>query len=130
MRPLHQITLIYNLLDAPMVLLVFLFSVPLNRRRMVRTTLYLFLLFELVTVIWKGYNLASSIVIIGVGTFLAITFSIISILEYLKKIEHTAFENTMVFIFMDRFFLLTVFLSSSTCSAILRLFPLKAATIS
>ncbi len=100
----HQVTLLYNMLDAPMVLLIFLFSSPQKKRKAISYTLGFYILFEIIMVAWKGYNLSSSIVIIGAGTFLALTYSVISVLEYLQKIEHTPFENTMVFVYASFFF--------------------------
>jgi hypothetical protein len=107
---LNQVTLLYNILDAPMVLLVFLFSVPQGKRKPIFYTLCGFIFFEIVMVAWKGYNLSSSIVIIGVGTFMAITFSVISVMEYLQKIEHTSFENTMVFVYASFLFAYGIFI--------------------
>ena len=95
---LKHLTLIYNLLDAPLVLLVFLFASANNQKKIVRYILVGFILFEIIMLLWKGYNLDSSTVIIGVGTFFAIIFSVMGVLEYLQKIEHTPFENTMVFV--------------------------------
>lgn len=100
----HHLTLLYNLMDAPMVLLIFLFAAPTHRKKTVLYTLGSFILFESITVMLMGYNLRSSTIIIGVGTFLAITFSIIKVLEYLQKIEHSVFENTMVFVYASLLF--------------------------
>jgi hypothetical protein len=107
---IHHMTLVYNLLDAPLLLLVFLNSTSGNNKKIIRYTLFAFLLFELIMTAWKGYNLTSSTVIIGVGTFLAITFSIMGIMEYLQKIEHTPFENTMVFVYASFLFAYGIFI--------------------
>jgi hypothetical protein len=107
---LHHITLVYNLLDAPLLLLVFLNSTTGNNKKIVRYTLFAFLFFELIMIIWKGYNLTSSTVIIGVGTFLAITLSIMGVIEYVQKIEHTPFENTMVFVYASFLFAYGIFI--------------------
>jgi hypothetical protein len=107
---LNHITLIYNLLDAPMVLLIFLYSTTGNNKKIVRYTLWFFILFEIIMVMWKGYNLTSSTVIIGVGTFFAITFSVIGVMEYLQKVEHTSFENTMVFVYASFLFAYGIFI--------------------
>ena len=93
-----HLTLIYNLIDAPMVLLVFLFAASANQKKIIRYILAGFVFFEIIMLLWKGYNLESSTVIIGLGTFFAITFSVIGVMEYLQKMEHTPFENTMVFV--------------------------------
>lgn len=101
---IKQITLIYNLLDAPLVLIFFLYSSISINKKIIRYILGLFILFEIIMVAWKGYNLTSSTIIIGVGTFFAITFSVIGVMEYLQKMEHTPFENTMVFIYASLLF--------------------------
>jgi len=106
---LHHITLVYNLLDAPMLLLVFLFSTNGNNRKIVRYTLFSFIVFEAIMTAWKGYSLTASTVIIGVGTFLAITFSIMGVMDYIQKIEHTPFENTMVFVYASFLFAYGIF---------------------
>ena len=106
----YQVTLLYNLLDAPMVLLVFLFSSTGKKRKYILLITRLFILFELIMLVWKGYNISSSTVIIGVGAFLAITLSIIGVLEYLQKIEHTSNENTMVFIYASFLFAYGIFI--------------------
>jgi hypothetical protein len=107
---IHHITLVYNLLDAPLLLLVFLNSTSGNNKKIIRYTLFTFIIFEVIMTLWKGYNLTSSTVIIGVGTFLAITFSIMGVIEYLQKIEHTSFENTMVFVYASFLFAYGIFI--------------------
>jgi hypothetical protein len=106
---LHQVTLLYNLLDAPMILLVFLYSLNRNSKKIIRYTLLFFILFEVIIVAWKGYNLTSSTIIIGLGTFLAITFGIMGVMEYVQKVEHTSFENAMVFVYASILFAYGIF---------------------
>jgi hypothetical protein len=107
---INHITLVYNLLDAPMVLLIFLYSTTGNNKKIIRFTLWFFILFEILMVMWKGYNLISSTIIIGVGTFFAITLSVIGVMEYLQKVEHTSFENTMVFVYASFLFAYGIFI--------------------
>ena len=94
-----ELTLLYNLLDAPVVLLVFMFSTTGVNRKIIRWTLLAFLLFEASMIAWKGYNMTSSTIIIGAGTFFAIAFSIMKVMEYLQKMEHNSQENSMVFVY-------------------------------
>lgn len=94
-----QLTLLYNLLDAPLVLLVFFFSAEGMKRKVLGYMLIFISIFELVMVIWKGNNLSSSTIIIGVSTLIALTFSLTGITQYFNKIEHTYFDNTMGFVY-------------------------------
>jgi hypothetical protein len=94
----NTITLVYNLIDGPLVLLFFLFSAKRNKRKVISYALIFFLLFELIVITVKGYNMGSSTIIVGLDTFFALTFSIAGIAEYLSKLEHTPSENTLVFI--------------------------------
>ncbi len=107
---LKHCTLVYNLLDAPLVLLVFLFAASPNNKKAIKYILPFFILFEIIMVVWKGYNLESSTIIIGAGTFFAITFSVIGVIEYLQKVEHTPFENTMVFVYASFLFAYGIFI--------------------
>jgi len=96
---LNGITLLYNLLDTPLVLLVFYFSASGNKKRMLLFLTILFLIFECIMVLWKGYNFDSSVIIIGFGGLLILVFSIWGVTEFFQKIEHTSFETTMGFIY-------------------------------
>jgi hypothetical protein len=106
----HNITLLYNLLDAPLVLLVFMTAASGTKRKAIRFTLGMFIIFEAIMIAWKGYNLVSSTIIIGAGTFLALLFSILGVVEYLKKIEHDSFENAMVFVYASFLFAYGIFI--------------------
>jgi len=96
---LNQITLAYNLLDTPLVLLVFYFAATGTKKRILLYLLALFILFECGIVAWKGHNFDSSTIIIGVGGLLCLIFSSWGIVEYFQKIEHNSFENAMGFIY-------------------------------
>jgi hypothetical protein len=106
----NRLTLLYNLLDGPLALLVFLFAFTGKKRRAVGYTLVLFILFELVMVAWKGYNFDSSTVIIGVDLLLVLIYSTSGVLQYLKEMEHTEFETSMVFIYAALLFDYGVFI--------------------
>lgn len=95
----NQITLIYNLIDTPLVLLVFYFSATHNKKRILSWLIILFMVFELCMVAWKGHNFDSSTIIIGSGGLIILIFSIAGLAEYFNKIEHSSFEITMGFIY-------------------------------
>jgi hypothetical protein len=94
----NQITLIYNLIDGPLILLFFYFSAKESKRKIILYTIILFILFEMGTIIITGYNLKSSIIIIGFDAFIALTLCITNITAYLSKLDHSPYENALVFI--------------------------------
>lgn len=96
---LNQITLIYNLVDTPLVLVVFYLAAKGNKRKFLSWLIPSFILFEMIMIAWKGHNFDSSTVIIGVGGLLVLIYSIMGLAEYFQKIEHNSFENTMGFIY-------------------------------
>ena len=94
----NQITLIYNLIDGPLIFLFFFFSARGKKRKLIKYTIILFILFEIATIAITGYNLKSSTIIIGFDTFIALTLCITNIASYLSKLEHSPCENALVFI--------------------------------
>jgi hypothetical protein len=94
----NQITLIYNLIDGPLILLFFLLSSKGKKRKLILYTLLSFIIFEIITVAITGYNLKSSTIIIGFDTFVALTLCITNITAYLSKLDHSSCENAHVFI--------------------------------
>jgi drug/metabolite transporter (DMT)-like permease len=58
-----------------------------------------FIVGEAVLINWKGYNFSSSALIIGSGLLLILTCCIAGLILYVKKMEHTRFENSMVFVY-------------------------------
>lgn len=105
-----KFTLLYNILDAPLLLLVFIFSTKGVIRKIIGYTLLLFIVFEAIIIITKGYNVNSSTIIVGVGTFFAITYSIMGIMDFLHKEEPNPYENTMVFVYASFLFDYGVFI--------------------
>jgi len=96
----EELTLAYNLLSTPLLLLLFYYATSKkNHKTHILTALLLFIVLESVLVIWKGYSFRSSAMIIGVGLLLILTYSITGLVQYMKEMEHTPFENSMVFIY-------------------------------
>jgi len=106
----ENITLIDNILDTPLMILIFYFSSIGTRKSMLRWLLAVFIIFEAIMIFWKGHNYDSNTVIIGVGTILAFGFSLWRLAEYFQKMEHTELENTMVFINAAYVFYFGIFL--------------------
>lgn len=94
----NQITLIYNLIDGPLIFLFFYFSATGSKRKLIMYTIIFFILFEISTIVITGYNLKSSTIIIGFDTFIALTLCITNITAYLSKLDHSSCENALVFI--------------------------------
>jgi hypothetical protein len=94
----------YKLLDTPLVLLIFFYGSSRKERKPVLVILALFIALEVALLTWNGYNLLSSTTIIGTGLLVVLVFSIKGFSQYLKKMEHTDFENSMVFVFVALLF--------------------------
>jgi len=94
-----RLTLYYNLLDTPLVLLLFACAGSGRHRKLLFLTLLLFVAGELSLLGWKGYNFTSSTVIIGTGLLLILGYSITGLVQYMRKMEHTPFENSMGFVY-------------------------------
>ncbi|HWK05223.1 MAG TPA: hypothetical protein VNS58_16395 [Puia sp.] len=89
----------YDMLDTPLALLIFASAVSGRQRKQILLVLLLFIAGEVTLIGWKGYNAANSNIIIGVGLLLAILCCITGLVQYMKKMEHTPFENSMVFVY-------------------------------
>jgi hypothetical protein len=79
--------------------LVFASAASGRHRKQLLRILLLFTTGELVVTGWKGYNFMTSTGIIGSGLLLTLIGSIIGLVQYMKKMEHTPFENSMVFVY-------------------------------
>ena len=89
----------YNLLDTPLVLFLFACAVSGFHRKVLLFSLLFFIAGELILVGWKGYTFLSSAMIIGAGLLLILAYSITGLVQYMKKMEHTPFENSMAFVY-------------------------------
>ncbi|MBS1597790.1 MAG: hypothetical protein JST75_06175 [Bacteroidetes bacterium] len=96
---LNEITLIYNLIDAPLVLLILYFSSSGFKKTMLLYLLISYIIFECIMIFWKGFNFDSSAIIIGVGGSIILIFSVWGVADFFQKIEHSSFETTMGFIY-------------------------------
>lgn len=89
----------YDMLDTPLALLIFATAVSGRQRKQILLMLLLFIAGELALIGHKGYNPVTSTIIIGVGLLLSIIYSVTGLIQYVKKMEHTHFENSMVFVY-------------------------------
>jgi hypothetical protein len=91
----NLITLYYNLIDAPLIILFFYYAF---RKKFFLKLLIGFVLFEIIMTVWLGFNDYSDNIIIGVGTFVCLIMNIWGISQYFRNMEHTTTENILVFV--------------------------------
>jgi hypothetical protein len=96
----HKLTLLYNVLDTPVLLLLFFYAASGKRQKThILRSMLLFVALETVLLSWKGYTFTTSTMIIGAGLLVVLTYSVTGLVQYMKRMEHTAFENSMVFVY-------------------------------
>lgn len=95
----ENITLLDNLVDTPLALLIFYYASTGNKKKILLYLLIAFTSFELVVVLWKGHNFDSSTIIIGLGILVLFVYSFWGLAQYFQKIEHDPFENVMGFVY-------------------------------
>jgi drug/metabolite transporter (DMT)-like permease len=94
----------YNLAETPLVLLAFACAQSGRLRRQLLLILLGFIAGEAILIGGKGYTPSSSALIIGLGLLLILAFSCIGLWQYLTRMEHTRFENSMVFVYASLLF--------------------------
>jgi len=96
---LDQLLNYYNVLDTPLVLLIFACASSGRHRKVLLLSIFLFASLEVAIIHWKGYETVSGFIFTGFGVFVVIVYSIIGLVQYMRKIEYTSLENSMVFIY-------------------------------
>ena len=96
---ISRLSRLYTIAETPLVLLVFASASPRGLKRQLWLVVVLFILGEVALIGWRGYNLLSSELILGVGLLLILVYCIVGLVSYLQLVEHTPFENSMVFIY-------------------------------
>ena len=97
----NQITLVYNLVDGPLIFLTFYY---IFKKRIFLLLILAFLIFEAVIIAWKGFNDASDNVIIGLGSLICLILNVWGISKYFMKVQHTDTENVLVFVYAGYIF--------------------------
>jgi hypothetical protein len=97
----NQITLYYNLIDPPLILLVFYY---IFRKKLFLFLLGGFALFEVTMVALKGFNFDSNNYIIGLGSFISLVLNIWGISRYFLSMEHKEKENVLVYVYAGYIF--------------------------
>lgn len=101
---LDQLLNYYTLLDTPLALLIFACASRGRHRRTLLLSIFLFAVLEVVIIGWKGYETVSGFIFTGFGVFVVIVYSIIALVQYMRKMEYTSFENSMIFIYVAMLF--------------------------
>jgi hypothetical protein len=92
----------YALVETPLVLLAFALAKQGQGRRILALVLGLFILGESLLFSLRGHMALG--LIMGSGLGIIIVFSVMGLWDYLKKMEHSRFENSMVFIYASLLF--------------------------
>jgi hypothetical protein len=96
---LKNITILDNLIDTPLALLIFFFAASGMRKKILYYIFIGFIVFQLAILLWKGYNYDSVTIVLGWGIFILFFYSIWGLAQYFQKIEHNPFENVMGFVY-------------------------------
>jgi hypothetical protein len=102
--PLHWINYCYTFMETPMVLLSFALANQGNIRKQLLWVLLAFIAGESVLLGMNGYNFISCAVITGVGLLLILSYCVAGLWQYVKKMEHNRFEDSMVFVYASLLF--------------------------
>lgn len=93
----RQLSIAYNLVETPLVLLAFAFAKKGRSRRSLLLLLFLFVGTESILIRLRGNS--AMLPILASGLAIIILYSLTQLINYLKKIEHTPFEHSMVYIY-------------------------------
>jgi hypothetical protein len=113
---LDKLTEYYNVIDTPLALLIFANASSGPYRRLLMRTLMVFVVLEFIVVGWKGYAFTSGVIFTATGVLLVLAYCISGLVQYMRKIEYTPFENSMVFVYAallfayGSFFIISMFL--------------------
>jgi len=99
-----QLNYYFDLAETPLVFLTFALALTGRGRKQLLVVLLLFIAGESALIHYKGYNFSTSAIILGSGLLLILSYSLIGLLQYLKKIQHSRFENSMVFVYASFLF--------------------------
>lgn len=91
-----RILLLYNLMDAPIICLIFYYAF---KNKLFLYLIMAFIVFEAAIIGWKGFNLHSNNIIVAIGSLLCLFLNLWGIRKYLKKVKHTNEDTGLVFIF-------------------------------
>lgn len=96
---ISRLSWIYTMVETPLVLLAFASACRGRQRKQLLLVLVLFIAGECALVGWKGYSVLTCSLIMGSGLLLILAYSTAGLVLYVKKMEHSRFENSMVFVY-------------------------------
>jgi hypothetical protein len=88
----------YDLADAPLLIFVFALASSGKLRKQLFLILAGLTIVEVLLLVVKGYTYSWPL-IIGAGVLLVLAYSVVGLWQYLKKMEHDRFENSMAFVY-------------------------------
>jgi hypothetical protein len=106
----EKLTFWYNLVDTPLVLFIFVCASTGKSRIRLLWVIFLFIALESGLIYLYGYTFNSSTTIIGAGLILVWVYCITGLVKYMKQMEHTRFENSMVIVYAALLFAYSSFL--------------------
>src|ERR1700744_98810 len=95
---LRVLSFYFNLAETPLILLAFACAQSGGQRKWILLVLAAFIAGESALMGLNGNNFTTNAVISGSGLLLILVYSLTGLLGYLKRMEHTRFENSMVFV--------------------------------
>ncbi len=101
---LSRLSWLYTMAETPLVLLAFACACSGKQKKQLLLVLVLYITGECILVGVRGHTLFTSEIILGTGLFLILLYSVVGLVLYLKKMEHTRFENSMVFVYAAALF--------------------------
>lgn len=98
-------TVIYNMLDVPLLLLIFYFTTSsLQLKRFIKAITPVYIFIELVNLYFRGFSYESLKYVMGLGVIVALVVISWEVLGYLKKMEHSSREKAVIFIYTAMLF--------------------------
>ncbi|MBS1665107.1 MAG: hypothetical protein JST68_28940 [Bacteroidetes bacterium] len=96
---ISRLALLFAMAEAPLLLVAFAGACSGRERKVLWWTVLGYTVTECLLVGLKGHTMPGSLLISGVGTLLILVFSATGLVQYVRKMEHSRFENSMVFVY-------------------------------
>lgn len=96
---IRQLSMYYSMAEAPLILLAFACAQSGRGRKQLLLVLLLLVAGESVLIALHTHKLPVTAMILALGLLLIIGYSVTGLVQYIKKMEHTRFENSMVFVY-------------------------------
>lgn len=104
-RALDIITMVYNMLDIPLILLIIYYTTSSpSLKKFALVTSPSLLIIQLMNFLLKGWNYDSAKYVLAAGLAVVLAAVVWEISLYMQKLEHTRHEKAMVFIHVSLLF--------------------------